>query len=90
MRDIVIENNNNSLGFFYGFEFTDEVGTIEYDWSTTYFEQALCDGCGEFVEDEYVYIIKALKSAKLIPADFKLLCCVCYWKKIKKKEKENE
>ena len=89
MREICINNTDPMLGFFYGLQFTDELGNIEYDWSCMNEDGHFCGICDEELEDEYALIIVALKKSKLIPADFKLLCCVCYRKK-EKEEKENE
>jgi len=45
-----------------------------------------CEVCEEcFLSPTYVYIIKSLRKADLLPEDYKLMCCYCY-KEMKKDE----
>lgn len=49
-----------------------------------------CSICSESLSRKYIYIINSLKKTKLLPKDYKILCCAClYEENLKKKERKD-
>ncbi len=65
---ITIEKQNNS--FFY-------YGLYNIPTDSGYYD-LLCEECDRPLDSRYAYIVKTLEDHKLLPVDFKLLCCYCY------------
>ena len=41
--------------------------------------RTICESCGQGLSYYYVDVINSLSNQCLLPDDFKLICCGCYW-----------